>query len=396
MVLGNGTNDVCGRWDYIGNKPNMPKHMVVKQCTSLAPEKTDLYVESEMLKALSSTGTTHAPQLYREFHFAGGTGVTKRNEFDGTEDPIIPDPMWSRNTLLGQLDEDESRRFPPLKLADFGLSRFEPKTEVERRGTGWITGTQWRGTPGYLAPEQYFYNRKPGTREISTKVNIWQVGAVLYRLICREDVAIESYFTQDAPPDIYGYQATYDVSGNPDVLLDPVQCPCSSRLIGAICYRLAQLPHRRMSTQELVVECSKVLEIYDAQNALNTGDAMAGQNIPPRGSNKQNFDMPDIEIQTREGDQPLFVEVPMVPTDQLFNPLFPKGRGPYVYNDVDDYPHQFLGDTPSGKRGVRPPALPGPPVSPIDPNLPNPSPVWEDQLGTIQKVEETPEPNVEA
>lgn len=83
MVLGNGTNGVCGLWDYIGNKPDMPKHMVVKQCTPLPSAKSDLYVESEMLKALSSTGTAHVPRLYREFHLAGGTGVTGRNQFDG-------------------------------------------------------------------------------------------------------------------------------------------------------------------------------------------------------------------------------------------------------------------------------------------------------------------------
>ena len=65
---------------------------------------------------------------------------------------IMKEENTNRSVLIGSLDSDEHRRFPALKLADFGLSCLQPADIDPKQNPDWVVQSQWRATPGYQSP----------------------------------------------------------------------------------------------------------------------------------------------------------------------------------------------------------------------------------------------------
>lgn len=96
-VLGLGGYGLVGHWEYIGNDPNMPRNMAVKQ--SNARGYSAMARESKLLRLITSTGTAHVIKLYKAIFNAPGTGTTRTNLTKPTQDPL---PFDSQ----GVYDED--------------------------------------------------------------------------------------------------------------------------------------------------------------------------------------------------------------------------------------------------------------------------------------------------
>ena len=80
---------------------------------------------------------------------------------------IIHADIKLENILAYKTSEFKNKKF---KISDFGLSQF-----VNEKGFAELK--EYQGTKGYIAPEI-----KPGGCQITTKVDIWSLGVVLYEM----------------------------------------------------------------------------------------------------------------------------------------------------------------------------------------------------------------------
>jgi len=94
--------------------------------------------------------------------------------------PIIHRDMKTANVLLGEPSNDRYRKYPQVKLADFGFALFMPANDTRDP-----TSIYPLGTPGTRAPEQdhHILNNETQLRRLSEKTNVFGVGITIAMLI---------------------------------------------------------------------------------------------------------------------------------------------------------------------------------------------------------------------
>ncbi|KUJ18677.1 kinase-like protein [Mollisia scopiformis] len=247
----------------------------------------------------------------------------------GSEFVTVPNISWGKkiihfdlkleNVLVGPKDQAYHQRFPMLKLTDFGMSQFEPSTRAQRAMNVWIGNAVDRATPGWFAPEQRYPEHQ--NRDMSAKLNMWGIGSIIYRLICRKNTP-----DPDMPTFLHSFNGKpLEVVGDPKLLLSPIQCPYSAKFITTLCALLIWNPAQRMRAATLSGICDQMIDLYDGLNSVPPrgptpkpppgtippipppgpgGEALLGPNVLPGGGTGPNalqaFVMPNTTLRARD------------------------------------------------------------------------------------------------
>lgn len=81
-----------------------------------------------------------------------GSEEDTQAQADASWDKICHFDIKPANVLVGGRDQIEHKRFEALKLADFGITLFQPKTVAEQKKKAWRLESRWRATPDYMSP----------------------------------------------------------------------------------------------------------------------------------------------------------------------------------------------------------------------------------------------------
>ncbi|KUJ14758.1 kinase-like protein [Mollisia scopiformis] len=163
------------------------------------------------------------------------------------------------NVFIGDRDQSEHRRLEVFKLADYGLSLFAPGpfiSEMER--VDWIEETEWRASPKYMSPEQLY--QKHQNRDIGPAAGIWSVGSIMWAICAGKNPEIRYVFNHKLAK---GFS---QISGDPQVLFNTNLFPYSNHFINTLCGCLTYDPADRLTSDRLLKECLRMVNIYDKQS----------------------------------------------------------------------------------------------------------------------------------
>jgi serine/threonine protein kinase len=77
-IVGAGGHGICGLWEYTGDSPDKPKHLVVKQ---VGTKDEGLRVESKLMRdIMRAGGSDHIVKLYKSAYSEGGSGTSKARD----------------------------------------------------------------------------------------------------------------------------------------------------------------------------------------------------------------------------------------------------------------------------------------------------------------------------
>ncbi|KUJ21758.1 kinase-like protein [Mollisia scopiformis] len=207
----------------------------------------------------------------------------------GSDNPAVPDADWKRpichfdikpeNILIGERHSGEETHhlLEVFKLADFGLSLFESKdynSTSDTRLEKWQISSEWRGSPNFTSPEQW--HKQHEERYIGRRTNVWAVGAVIHRIICKGNINMNKWYPRPSESGGISLMTT----GESKNLWNPTICPYSSKLIETVASCLSQNPSERMTAADLLTKTRSVLEVYDMGFRIPNPDALRLENTP--------------------------------------------------------------------------------------------------------------------